>query len=139
MKKYKFTVKKILKDKVEIKAKNKNEAIRKIVQLLSIDEEILFKKLDEKNNYYEIKLNKISNISNEKIEEKNNNLDKVINKIIYQLEKDISKNYLDNNYEKDNKIVDTNEEIIDDLPKEYNEIVCEKCGNCILLDENILS
>ena len=29
------------------------------------------------------------------------------------------------------------EKIEDDLPKEYVEIVCEKCGNCIPIDEVI--
>lgn len=27
----------------------------------------------------------------------------------------------------------------EDLPREYIEIVCEKCGNCILLEEDMLS
>jgi len=27
----------------------------------------------------------------------------------------------------------------DDLQQEYTEIVCEKCGNCVLLEKDLLS
>ena len=38
----------------------------------------------------------------------------------------------------DENIVEENdEEIEDDLPREYTEIVCENCGHCILMDEII--
>lgn len=39
------------------------------------------------------------------------------------------------------EVDNTCEELIKDnkLSKEYNEIVCEKCGNCIVVDKNLLS
>lgn len=39
------------------------------------------------------------------------------------------------------EVDNTCEELVKDnkLSKEYNEIVCEKCGNCIVVDKDLLS
>ena len=41
-----------------------------------------------------------------------------------------------NEIEEEN-LEENNDEIEDDLPKEYTEIVCDNCGHCILIDEII--
>ena len=128
MKNYKFKIKKIVEDEIEIEAKNKTEALRSIIKLLGISEQLVLKNMDKNKQNYEIKLEKVTEIKEEIIQESNQYSDEEIKKIMEELDEDI-----------ETKISDKNEEIEDDLPKEYTEIVCKNCGNCILLDEDLLS
>lgn len=38
----------------------------------------------------------------------------------------------------ESEFTENNEEIEDNLPKEYIEIVCDRCGNCIRIDDKDL-
>lgn len=120
MKKYKFIVRKVEETDVEIIAENNREAYQKVIELLSIGVQILFKNVNENNKIYEIKM---CENSNQRLENNKDNSKKIVDKIIKQLEKD-AENYEENETE-----------VEDDLPVEIEQIVCEKCGNCISLDE----
>ncbi len=144
MKNFKFIIKKIAEKEIEIKAKNKQEALENAIELLSTNEEYLFKNLDKNNQVYEIKLDEVSHDFRKENEEKQQEisikneqeLDKLISRIIKQIKEDIVESYIEDCNEDDEE---NETEIEDDLPKEYNEIVCEKCGNCIVVDKDLLS
>lgn len=144
MKNFKFIIKKIAEKEIEIKAKNKQEALENAIELLSTNEEYLFKNLDKNNQVYEIKLDEISHDFRKENEGKQQEisikneqeLDKLISRIIKQIKEDIVESYVEDCNEDDEE---NETEIEDDLPKEYNEIVCEKCGNCIIVDKDLLS
>lgn len=120
MKKFKFTVKKILENDIEIKAKDKKEAVKSIVKFLSIGEEFIFKNTDKNRQIYEIKLKEI---------EQKEAKDEVDNDIkIQKMLEEINTFFVENDKEND-------EHFEEDSVTEYKEIVCEKCGNCIPLDE----
>jgi len=109
MKYYKFKVRKILNNEIIIKEKNYKKAFKKLLELLGENEKIVFNN-SNKDNCYEIELMDFS------IEENEKNID----------------DFTDNLKE---KLKDFN----DDLQQEYTEIVCEKCGNCVLLEKDLLS
>lgn len=119
MKKYKFTIKKELKNNVEIVAKNKRLALIKIIEMLGLGDNFIFENSKKDEQFYEIKLNEIIDCDNKKMDKKSNYNKQKIEKILKEIEQ-----------KNDKKI----EETEDDFPIEYNEIVCEKCGNCIMLD-----
>ena len=148
MKNFKFIIKKIAEKEIEIKAKNKQEALENAIELLSTNEEYLFKNLDKNNQVYEIKLDEISHDFRKENEEKQEEisikneqeLDKLISRIIKQIKEDIVESYVEDCNEDDEENDEESEtEIEDDLPKEYDEIVCEKCENCIIVDKDLLS
>lgn len=148
MKNFKFIIKKVAEKEIEINAKNKQEALENAIELLSTNEEYLFKNLDKNNQVYEIKLYGITEDFNQKNKEKikqfsiknKQELNKLISKIIKQIEEDIVESYIEDCTEDDEKFDEENEtEIKDDLSKEYDEIVCEKCGNCFIVDKDLLS
>ena len=61
-------------------------------------------------------------------------------RIIKQIKEDIVESYIEDCNEDDEELDEESEtEIEDDLPKEYDEIVCEKCENCIIVDKDLLS
>ena len=122
MKKYKFTVKKVLKDEIEIKAKNKKEALEKIIKLLCIDEKNVFKSKDKKVHFYELILDKITQIEKINKEEKFNFTEEEFKEILKELKEDFNEN---------------DKGIKDDLPIDSNEIICTKCGNNMIFDEDI--
>ena len=148
MRNFKFIIKKVAEKEIEIKAKNKQEALENAIELLSTNEEYLFKNSDKNNQVYEIKLDKIthgfSKENKEKIEQfsiKNEQeLNKLISIIIKQIKEDIIESYIEDCNKDDKELDEENEtEIEDDSSKEYDEIVCEKCGNCIIVDKDLLS
>ncbi len=148
MKNFKFIIKKIAEKEIEIKAKNKQEALENLIELLSTNEKYLFENIDKNKQIYEIKLDEIShNLSKENEEKQEENsikteqeLDKLINEIIKQIKEDIVESYIEDCNEEDEELEKENEtKIEDDLPKEYEEIICEKCGNCIIVDKDLLS
>jgi len=103
---YKFNVKKIIENTVQIREESYKKAFRKLLEILGHREAKLLEHLEDNEEFFEIKLTNI---------------------------------YEDFEEETDETIKENVEEIIDDLPKEYNEIVCEQCGNCIHIDENFMS
>ena len=143
MKKFKFTIKKVLENQVEVKAENRQEALENIIELLNEKGKCLFENSDKNKQIYEIKLDKILNNFEEKIEknkrEAEQELEKIINKIIEQIKEDIVEGYLESCAGEEDELEENYKEIEDDLPKEYSEIICEKCGNCIILDKDLLS
>lgn len=124
MRKYKFNIRKISEKEVEIKAQNKKEAFEKIIEFLAMGEQVLFKNSNKNDDVYEIKMQKSTN---EQLENDKKKMKKIVDKIIEQLEKDLQ------------ECEGNSEETIDDIPKVYDEIVCENCGNCITLDKDFMS
>lgn len=123
MKKYKFLIKKTKEMEIELCAENNSEAMFELLQ----------KAVKGDKNFF--------------TEDTKDKKDLFINieEIIDENGKENLKDYED--FIKENKFfisnVDENiveekdEEIEDDLPREYTEIVCENCGHCILMDEII--
>lgn len=123
MKKYKFLIKKTKEMEIELCAENHSEAMFELLQ----------KAVKGDKNFF--------------TEDTKDKKDLFINieEIIDENGKENLKDYED--FIKENKffisnvdenIVEENdEEIEDDLPREYTEIVCENCGHCILMDEII--
>lgn len=120
MKKYKFIVKKISEKEIEINAKNHSEAMIKLLEKSIIQEKNFFLNEDVNNKEMYIGIEKIVD------ENGNENL----------------KDYED--FCEENKFFISKEDdknddgIEDDLPKEYIEVVCNKCGNCIKIDDEDL-
>lgn len=110
MKVYEFEIKKTIKLKVQIKEKNYNEALKNLITILGEEQNSIMELAPEKEKFYELKL---TNVLNDFAPE-----DEMI--------------LIEEDNEKD-------EEIKDDLPREYTQIVCEKCGNCIPLEDDFMS
>lgn len=123
MKKYKFLIRKTKETEIEIQAENHSKAMFDLLQ----------KAVKEDKNFF--------------TEDTKDKKDLFINieEIIDENGKENLKDYEDFIRENkffisnaDENIVEENdEEIEDDLPREYTEIVCENCGHCILMDEII--
>lgn len=121
MNNYKFKVKKISENTIEIKENNHKKAVLKLMQLLAFADDEIFKKSKDINVNYEVLLKEIENMNNKnkKITEKN----------IGAFSKEI-----------DTETEEIDNDIDDILNEEYIEIVCDKCGNCIQIDdEDLLS
>lgn len=121
MNNYKFKVKKISENTIEIKENNHKKAVLKLMQLLAFADDEIFKKSKDINVNYEVLLKEIENMNNKnkKITEKN----------IGAFSKEI-----------DTETEETDNDIDDIFNEEYIEIVCDKCGNCIQIDdEDLLS
>ena len=121
MNNYKFKVKKISENTIEIKENNHKKAVLKLMQLLAFADDEIFKKSKDINVKYEVLLKEIENMNNKnkKITEKN----------IGAFSKEI-----------DTETEEIDNDIDDIFNEEYIEIVCDKCGNCIQIDdEDLLS
>ncbi len=124
MKKYEFTIRKVLEKNIEIEGENKKQAFEKVIKLLALGEKIIFKNIDKNNEVYEIKMNKILN---ENHIEKEKDIEKIINKIMQKVELNLEENSESFN--------ENNEEIEDNLIVDTDEITCQKCGNHISLEK----
>lgn len=105
MKNYKFRLKKIITNTVELKAENYKEALAELIEFLEIGDKEIFEKSKDKIVDYDIILEKIK-----------------------------SKN--------DIKSLKNIKEILETIREndaEYTEILCDKCGNCIRLDDEFMS
>ena len=124
MKKYQFIIKKTSEKEIKINAKNHSEAMIKLLQKAIIEDKDFL--LNEENQNKEIY------VGIEKITDENG--------------KENLEDYKDfceeNNFfitkENESELDENDEEIEDDLPREYIEIVCNKCGNCIKIDDEDL-
>lgn len=110
MKEYIFNVTKKLKKLVKIYAEDKEKAKENLVNIVLKSNAINFKNIDEIDTEYEAEYIDFD----ENIESRGIQITDYIP--------------LDEKLE--------NDEIIDDFPREFKEIVCDKCGNCIRVDED---
>lgn len=119
MKKYKFKVKKIISNTIEFDAKDYKEAFSKLMEYLSIGDKEIFEDSEDREVNYDIILEKNHNENDIKIL-------KMIKEILEKIE------------EIDEELEENEDEIDEDLSQEYIEVVCDKCGHCIRVDEDDL-
>lgn len=127
MKKYNFIIRKTNEMEIKVNAKTHSEAMIKLLEKAVLKDKEFFIREDTKNNEMYIGIKKITDENgNEKL-------------------KDYEDFYEENRFfltkeDDENKIdFEENEDgIEDDLPREYIEIVCDKCGNCIRIDDEDL-
>lgn len=93
MKKYVFTIKKATKYGVEIEAKNKNEAFKKLMNLATKEDEKNINNADIDKQIYRFKLKEIIEEKDGKVERKEYKRDEDILKIIEELDEDSPSNY----------------------------------------------
>lgn len=110
MKEYIFNVTKKLNKLVKIYAEDKEKAKENLVNIVLKSNAINFKNIDEINTEYEAEYIDFD----ENIESRGIQITDYI-----PLDKELE-----------------NDGIIDDFPREFKEIVCDKCGNCMRVDEN---
>lgn len=120
MKNYKFIVKKICEKEIKITAKNHSEAMIKLLERAIIQDKDFFLNDDTENKEMYIGIEKITDENgNENLKDYDDFCEE--NKFFISKEND-----------------ENNDEIEDDLPQEYIEVVCNKCGNCIKIDNKDL-
>ena len=110
MKEYIFNVTKKLNKLVKIYAEDKEKAKENLVNIVLKSNAINFKNIDEVNTEYEAEYVDFD----ENIESRGIQITDYI-----PLDKELE-----------------NDGIIDDFPREFKEIVCDKCGNCMRIDED---
>ena len=124
MKKYQFIIKKTSEKEIKINEKNHSEAMIKLLQKAIIEDKDFL--LNEENQNKEIY------VGIEKITDENG-------KENWEDYKDFcEENKFFITKENESELDENDEEIEDDLPREYIEIVCNKCGNCIKIDDEDL-
>lgn len=124
MKKYNFIIRKTNEMEVKINAKTHSEAMIKLLEKAFLKDKNFFIRKDTKNNEMSIGILKITDENgNENLKDYDDFYDE--NKIFLT-----KKN--------ESEFTENNEEIEDNLPKEYIEIVCDRCGNCIRIDDKDL-
>ena len=123
MKKYKFLIKKTKEMEIELCAENNSEAMFELLQKAVKGDKNFF--TEDTKDKKDLFIN-IEEIIDENGKENLKDYEDFIRE---------NKFFISN---ADENIVEENdEEIEDDLPREYTEIVCENCGHCILMDEII--
>lgn len=110
MKEYIFNVTKKLNKLVKIYAEDKEKAKKNLVNIVLKSNAINFKNIDEIDTEYEAEYIDFD----ENIESRGIQITDYI-----PLDKELE-----------------NDGIIDDFPREFKEIVCDKCGNCMRVDED---
>ena len=110
MKEYIFNVTKKLNKLVKIYAEDKEKAKENLVNIVLKSNAINFKNIDEIDTEYEAEYIDFD----ENIESRGIQITDYI-----PLDKELE-----------------NDGIIDDFPREFKEIVCDKCGNCMSVDED---
>lgn len=124
MKNYKFKVKKIITNTVELQAENYKEALTYLLEVLEMWDREIFENSDDKKVDYDIILDRIRSKNDAK------NL-KEIRKILKKIEEN-TEEIIENNTNNNTKKINEND-------TEYIEIICNKCGNCIELNTNFMS
>lgn len=123
MKKYIFLIKKSKEMEIEVYAENHSEALFELLKnAVKKDKKFFIDKSEDRKDLY-IKVEKI-------IDEKGK-------ENLKDYENFMKENSFFIGKENRNNLEENIEEIEDDLPKEYADIICEKCGNCIPIDEII--
>lgn len=116
MEKYQFKVRKVITNKVEVKAEGYHEALVKLFDILLFKDKELFEKSEEKNVDFDIFLEKIN--GKDDIKSIQN-----MKEILKNLESK-EDNFSNNIGKKNNN---------------FSKIICEKCGDCICLDKDFMS
>lgn len=123
MKKYKFKIENITEKLIEIEAKDNKEAIKKLAGFMAKKDKKKFAEELEEDKYCFIHIQEIS---------------KDKKHILFADDDEINRDVISNLLALDEidfeEIEEENEE--DDI-KEHIEVICERCGNCILLDDII--
>lgn len=127
MKKYKFMIKKSKETEIEICAENHSEALMELLKkAIKNDRKFFIGETKDKKNFSL----KVEKIIDENGKENLQDYEDFMRENSFFIGKE-NENFLE-------EIKDENiKEIEDDLPKEYAEIVCNKCGNCIPIDDII--
>ncbi len=127
MKKYKFKIKKSKETEVEIYAENHLEALIELLKNAVKNDRKFFTEETEDNKKLSFKVEKI--------------IDENGKENLKDYENFMKENSFFIGRENGNLIEENEwenvEDIEDDLPEEYVEIVCDRCGNCIPIDEII--
>jgi len=122
MKKYKFKIENITEKIIEIEAENNKKAVKKLAGFMA-KKGGNFAKILDKDRYCFIHLQEIS---------------KDKKHILFADDDEINRDIISNLLSADEIDFEENKNKIDEEnPKEHIEIICERCGNCILLDEII--
>ena len=119
MNNYKFKVRKISENTIEIKEQNHRKAVLQLMQLLAFADDEIFTKSEDVNISYEVLLKEIKNLNNQRKKKTEKNIGAFLGK-------------------SNEKNKEFNDNIEENFDKEYIEIVCDKCGNCIQVDEEDL-
>ena len=122
MKKYKFKIENITEKVIEIEAENNKKAVKKLAGFMA-KKGANFAKVLDKDRYCFIHLQEIS---------------KDKKHILFADDDEINRDVISNLLALDeidfDEIEEENEE---ENTKEHIEVICERCGNCILLDDII--
>jgi len=123
MKKYKFKIENITEKVIEIEAKDNKEAIKKLAGFMAKKDKKKFAEELEEDKYCFIHIQEIS---------------KDKKHILFADDDEINRDVISNLLALDeidfDEIEEENEE---ENTKEHIEVICERCGNCILLDDII--
>ncbi len=144
MEKYRFKIRKIIEDDVEIEAKNKMEALTNLIGFVVTKDKKFYKKLLEEKNFYTMFLKEFTNETKKIYYEDNDEVnediinyllddDKFLKEEFEKISKEIEKNMkkAKGKSKKNTKKSSENEEIFVEKPL---EIYCENCGNLISVD-----
>lgn len=125
MKRYNFIIRKTDEKEIKINAENHLQAMIKLLEKAVLKDKDFFIKGNIKNKKMYIGIKKITDENGvENIKDYDDFYEKNRAFIIKENKLNLEKN---------------ENEIKDNLPKEYIEIVCDKCGNCIRIDDKDLS
>ena len=116
MEKYEFKLRKIITNTVEVEADNYNQALVEMFNLLLFGDKKIFEESEEKNINFDIILEKINCENDIKSIQK-------VKEILHNLQQK-DDNFSINIGKKDDS---------------FGKVICEKCGNCIELDEDFMS
>lgn len=126
MEKYKFKIRKIKENMIEIEAENKGEVLKKLAGYLATNDKSFCKKISKTKEGFYIFLNEISNETRQTIIDDYDEINEDVVRYLLSDNKDYLKEYDENFYEKNSKKCEENvEDIEDDLPTEYTEICCD--------------
>lgn len=147
MEKYRFKIRKIIEDDVEIEAKNKMEALTNLIGFIITKDKKFYIKLLEEKSFYTMFLKEFTNETKKIYYEDNDEVnediinyllddDKFLQEEFEKISKEIEKNMkkVKGNSKKNTKNVEENAKKILENPL---EIYCENCGNLILMDRGL--
>lgn len=127
MKKYIFLIKKSREMELEVYAENHSEALFELLKnAVKKDRKFFIDSSEDRKDLYI----KVEKIIDEKGKENLKDYENFMKENSFFIGRE-NRNILEENNE------ENIEEIEDDLPREYIDIICEKCGNCIPIDDII--
>lgn len=120
MEKYKFKIRKMITNTVEVRANNYNAAFKKVLKLMSFRNKEIFENAEGSVMNYDVILEKINCENDIKSIES-------IKQMLQKLE------------EKEEGFGEKFSMKVDKKEDNFGKIICQKCGNCIELNENFMS